>query len=220
MKRKTIKWWADELGIKTKAEVEEKIRAIVSVYPDDEPIGGDDLQFLTTVLQHHYQWAGKVGCGIKAIVVRTNRTHSNVTRGFWVVRADDSSIDISWVVALQPEGKPAQKNYVTTAARYEVHPQIHSHHKSGDCGDCPVCGVMMVRGSGLHVDHEIPFDTILQDFMTGEMLGYDDIEIEDLGLDSQFADGNLAQRWYDYHLQHAKLRLVHSHCNLARGRTE
>lgn len=215
--RKTIKWWVD-LGFSKKSDLETHIRALVGRYPDNTPINPDDHAFITAVLSHHYQWPAKVGAGIAHIEIRTNVNWSGATRGFWLVRVDGSSIDISWVVALQPGGRPSQKNCVTTAARYEVFEQIHEHHRSGECSDCQICGVLMVRGAGLHVDHEYHFDALLADFMAAEGVAYDDIAINDLGLDSQFSDRDLGARWQQFHRQFARLRLVHSGCNLQRGR--
>jgi hypothetical protein len=74
----------------------------------------------------------------------------------------------------------------------------------------------MQRKFNLHVDHEIPFKKLFDDFLEEQLLCYEDVEIQDLGLDSQFADRELAQAWKQYHQDKAKLRLTHSQCNLAR----
>jgi hypothetical protein len=218
-KRKTIKWWKDELGYTSKAELETAIRDIVKGTADGQPLLPDEQEFLHTVLKHHYQYAAKVGGGVKHIEIRTNPSWNGPTRGLWFVRTDDTAIDISWVMALQPEGKPTPKNHVTSAARYEVYPQIHEHHANGACVFCELCGEGMMRGVGLHVDHDTQFDTLLLAFLDDSGLTYDDVEIEDLGLDSRFADRELAIGWSSYHREVARLRLVHSDCNLHRSRS-
>ena len=74
----------------------------------------------------------------------------------------------------------------------------------------------MERGVNVHVDHAEPFSLLLDKFLKAKGLSYDQIAIEDLGLDSQFADRTLGQEWHDHHAQHASLRLTHAQCNLAR----
>ena len=215
-KRKAIKWWKDELNMPTKAMVEDAIRNIVSKYPNKQPITGSDLTFLDAVLRHHYQYEAKVGCGIKQLEVRTNPSWNGATRGLWIVRTDGSEVDISWVVALKPDGRPDVKEDVAKAARYEVYQQIHHHHEHGACDLCPLCHLPMERGINVHVDHAEPFSLLLDKFLKTKGLNYDQIVIEDLGLDSRFRDRALGQEWHDHHAQNASLRLTHAQCNLAR----
>jgi hypothetical protein len=216
MRRKAIKWWQKELGIETKAEVEGKVRTIVSKYLDNQPVAKDDQAWLIKVFEHHYQYTAKIGCGLEHLEVRTNSSWNGPSRGFWIKRKDGTSIDISWVIALKPGGRPDPKEDASKAARYEIYEQIHHHHKNGECNVCPICDVPMQRKFNLHVDHEIPFKKLFDDFLEEQLLCYEDVEIDDLGLDSRFADRELAQAWKQYHQDKAKLRLTHSQCNLAR----
>jgi hypothetical protein len=204
------------LGLKTKTEVRDKIREFVNGYPFNTPIGRDDQAWLDMVLRLHYQYAAKVGAGIRHLEVRRNANHNGSTRGLWIVRVDGTEIDISWVVALMPGGRPKPKHDVSAAARYEIHPQIHHHHAQGPCGSCPLCDLPMQRRVNVHVDHAVPFDSLMDSFLANRGLDYADIEIEDLGLDSRFADRALAQTWQAHHQAKAQLRLTHAACNLAR----
>ena len=218
-RRKATPWWRDELSLKTKAEVEHKIRQIVGKYRDRMPLDDADAAFCHQVLQHHYHYPLKVGAGVTHVEVRTNPSWNGATRGFWFVRNDNTAVDISWVVALQPGGRPTTKNNVTCAARYEIFPQIHAVHADGECSFCPLCNEGMVRGFDLHVDHEVHFDDLLSDWLTQNNLAYEDLEIEDLGLDSQFADRSLAVEWQQWHRENAVLRLTHALCNLSRRKS-
>lgn len=215
-KRKATPWWREELGMHTKAEVETHIRGIVAATPLATPLDPDEQAWLTRVLCHHYQYEVKTGCGLRHIEVRMNTSWSGPTRGLWFVRTDGSEIDISWVVALMPGGRPAIKHDVSAAARQEVASQIHAHHREGECGCCPLCGVEMRRGLFVHVDHEVPFTDLLDTFLRDRSLDYGDVEIEDLGLTSRFRNRGLGQTWQDHHAQVARLRLTHAQCNLSR----
>lgn len=214
LRRKCDPWWREEFAIKTKEEVEKKIQAVVASVPNNYPIAPEKAEFVLNVLKHHYKWGMKVGVGLKHLEVRDNLN----TRGFWIVRTDGSEIDISWVVALQPGGRPSQKEEVDWAARDRIKDQIAEHHAKGPCANCPICKKLMIRGQGLHVDHVYEFWRLLADFLTTQGLTHDDIEHEDAGIGCRWVDDRLATEWADYHKRNAKLRLVHEKCNLGRLR--
>lgn len=218
MKRKSSPWWREEFGMATKAELEGKIRGRINSATIGEPLPADAQAWFERILSHHYQYAAKVGCGIRHLEVRINPAWSGPTRGLWIIRADGTEIDISWVVALSPGGRPDAKSCVSQAARCEIAPEIHAFHEHGPVGDCPICGATMARGIGLHVDHLVPFTMVLRDFLDFEGLDYSDVELEDKGLEAWFKNRDLATRWREYHTLFADLRLVHASCNLSRGR--
>jgi hypothetical protein len=218
---KTNKWWADELNIRTKAGVEQKIREIVALHADGQPLKPMHAEVVDVVLRHHYQHSAKTGPNFSHYEVRTNAADGfyKPTRGFWAVRQDGSAIDVSWRVALMPGGRPSPKDDASAAARHEIAPQITAFHAGGKCEDCALCGQFMMRGIGLHVDHVTLFNTLFADWLGRQGLDYAGIQVADCGLYGEFADRALAQSWHAYHAQMAELRLVHALCNLERGRS-
>ena len=215
-KRKTDKWWQSELNIATKAEVMERVRSIVAKHRDGQVLNPFDETWMLKILRHHYDFQNKVNGKYKHLEVRTNRTEQGSSRGFWIVRTNGSATDISWCVALAPGGCPSVKQEVASAARYEVRPQILEHHKHGTRAVCTECQLPMKRQDDLHVDHIMPFDGLLTNFIIERGLGVDQIEIQDLGLQSQFLDRDLGIQWQNFHRRHATLRIVHAKCNLSR----
>lgn len=215
-KRKTNSWWKSELGINTQKEVSDKIRSIVKSTSPNEPINKIDTDFLIKVLSHHHHFHQKCGVGIKHLEIRTNPSWNGPTQGIWIIRNDDTEVDISWVTALKPEGKPSVKEDISNAARYEIYHQIHEFHDNGNCFICELCNNNMTRHDGLHVDHIEPFENIFSDFLQFKNINYSDIQTEDIGVESQFRNRILAQEWFDFHKKNATLRLVHKKCNLQR----
>ena len=213
-KRKTDPWWKTELGIDTKKEVEDKIRLIVKSSP--LVIDKVNTEFLIKVISHHHHFENKCGVGIKHLEIRTNPSWNGPTQGIWIIRNDDTEVDISWVTALKPDGKPSIKEDISNAARYEISPQIHDFHENGNCSICELCKNTMNRGNGLHVDHIKPFEHLFLDFLQGKHITYSDIQTEDLGVESQFRDRILAKEWHQFHKEKSTLRLVHKRCNLKR----
>lgn len=216
MRRKSVNWWKSELSIDRKIDVEVQIRQIVNSYSDLVPLSAKDQNWIGQVLKHHYQYKAKVGCGLKHIEIRTNYDDYKPTRGFWIVSTDETAIDISWIVAMQPNGRPTPQHDVSYSARFEIKGQIDEYHKNGLCEQCPLCNQEMIRKLNLHVDHEIPFKQLLVDFLYSKGFTYEQVQIQDLGLNSRFADRELATEWQLYHQASATLRLTHDKCNLSR----
>ena len=217
----TDKWWKDP-GVAgeifdTKKALEQRIRDINKAASLDTPLAADDQNFLIAVLQHHYQWVEKRGAGISHLEIRLNSGHGyKPTRGIWIVRADGTAVDISWVVALKPGGESSPKENVLAAARREIESQIVECRNSEVGQDCPVCGEPLV--DGLHVDHRSPrtFDKLFGDWMADRSHTFEAIEVEDFGLYALFEDRGVAEDWQKYHCVNADLRLVHAEENLTR----
>lgn len=217
-RRRTNPWWKEELGIPTKAKVEDKIRSIVRSTLPNRPIDEISSEFLKKVLSHHYHYREKCGVGLRHLEVRTNPSWNGPTQGIWIIRDDGTEVDISWVTALMPGGRPSIEQDIRNAARYEVSEQIHEFHDTGECSTCELCHTSMTRHNGLHVDHIKPFKDLFSEFIENRGITYSEIQTEDLGVESQFKDRPLAREWYIFHKENATLRLVHKQCNLGRAR--
>lgn len=221
-KRAVNKWWRDE-GVcgeifTTKAALENRIRGIVASYPLETEMAQADADFLSEVFKRHYGWELKRGCGVKSYFTRTVYAWSGTTTGICIRRTDGSEIDISWVVALMPGGAPSAVLKAATAARYEVVEQRNTASSSVPYGaPCPICGEPL--HANRHVDHRPPktFKALFEEWLAVEGLAHDDLATEEVGVaDAQFVDRQLGARWAGYHQQHAVLRVIHKHENLAR----
>lgn len=217
-KRKTVKWWKDELGFNTKKEVEDYIRNIVNTSELCKPIEEKISENLLKILKHHHNFIKKIGIGLKHLEIRINPSWNGPTKGLWIVRTDNSEVDISWVTALKPDGRPSVKEDISNAARYEISDQIHSYHDRGECNLCDICGKIMIRGNKLHVDHIIPFEKIFLDFLESSKITYSNISVKDIGVETEFNDRDFAHNWKEFHKNNATLRIVHKECNLRRQR--
>lgn len=215
-KRKQISWWKDELNINTKKEVIDKVRNIVKSTPVNTIISENDSIFLLKILKHHHDFKNKCGIGIKHLEIRSNPSWNGSSLGIWIIRIDNSEVDISWVNALKPDGGPSIKEGISNSARYEISSQIHDFHNNGKCDLCDLCGYSMNRGYQLNVDHIKPFEELFYEFLIENNLNYADIETRDLGVESEFYDRILANKWIEYHKNKATLRLTHKQCNLKR----
>ena len=102
-------------------------------------------------------------------------------------------IDFSFMKSLSPR-ENVIKERATCAFRHEVDYQIAGFRKKG-----------------MHVDHIIPFHVLLSDFLNGKKMKIDEVgtvEIAAKFTTRILIDRNLAEEWQEYHLKHAKLRLI------------
>ncbi len=216
----TAKWWKNQgvLGetFPTQGALKNRIRSIINLAVYNVPLAGPDEAFLIDVLRRHHNWENKQGIGVVSIVVRLNPPpgYGTATRGLWLIRADGSEVDISWLFPLQRGGSNSVKIDVAWAARREVSAQTRAVFDIHRGTECPICGKPLFNG---HVDHIAPltFDCLLADWLAVERLTLQDIEVADLGLENAFADRELAARWSRYHLENAKLRVIHPVENLS-----
>lgn len=85
---------------------------------------------------------------------------------------------------------------------------------------CPISGEKMGGNSPAEVDHaDIPFQEILEDFMSQEGLLWEHVVVYYDPVDERYrlADPDLRDRWDLYHRQHATLRWASKHGNRKLG---
>lgn len=179
------------------------------------PLAGDDQTQVVELLRsgRHPEAAEKIGPGVAAIVVRPA---SYGQRCFWVERSDGTSVDFSYLTALNGPASP--KVNVVAALREEIDDQIRAFR--AECRDVGLCGICLraVNEPG-HIDHHDPtFDALATRFAEAAG-GWEKIEIECVGaVGRQLRDRELAQVWQAFHQHAARLRLTHATCNLTRKR--
>lgn len=138
-------------------------------------------------------------------------------RLLWFLDQNNDIGQISWPkVAMRAKVEP--KELVARAARLTVHDQIEAFRSTAPAGDCELCREPM--GGLLHVDHIVPFDELLDDWVqsvgTYESVAQNASNPPDcdpqLGTDA-------VPSWSAWHRERARLRMTHKSCNLRRPRT-
>lgn len=203
----------------TKVSLEERVRSIIAIYPNNEPLNDLDFQFLLTLLENHPDAKKKIGTGITSICLKQNPQFRS-TRTFFLTRIDGTSTDFSWVKCLRT---PTHRSKVLSALRQLIYPQVLSFkQKFFDTNPDSLCEI---RNTPLtfynsHVDHQPPmtFDFLVQEFLKKLSLTFDQIKIKDEGLDNIFErrldSDELARTWIEFHEIHAVLRVISAEANL------
>lgn len=212
------------LEFRTKSALQEHIRAIVAKYPDEAALVGHDLTFVLSLLERHPHADVKIGCGVRAIIVRRNPVYRQ-TRGFYILRVDGSDTDFSWVECLNPT--PHHKK-VIRAMRALIEPQTMAFKQRFFDTQEPVCPLTSERLTfvGSHVDHVPPltFERLVDDFCAAYGIDINRVPLRDELADNKYVDviddDLIAARWVNYHAAHAVLRVVSRLGNLSHSKME
>jgi len=81
---------------------------------------------------------------------------------------------------------------------------------------CPETGIYMRQNYDAHTDHHFRKKTFVQlvaEFLFKEKIEFNDVEIENCGMFYRLKDREIADRWNDFHKEHAILRIIHVSAN-------
>ena len=209
-------------NFKTKADLQERIKAILYQYQDRECLSEVDFVFMLEVLQRHPDYEVKAGSGVKAIYVQQNPVYRN-TRNFWIIRLDGSETDFSYLECLK-ETLP-QKKFIN-ACRAAIEPYTQEYKRlffdnlDSKAYFCPYTNEKL-NFIGSHVDHKSPktFKQLVKDFVSQYNVDMSQVKIvgsaKDNVFQDTFEDKEFEKLWIDYHNSHAKLQVISKKANLS-----
>ena len=202
---------------RTKGAAKRDIKGLLKCYsnvPGNVAEVGASL--LMDLLKMHPEAEQKIGVGVASFNVRKNPPYN--TPGFWITRIDGSETDFSYLACFNA---PTVEQDAKAAFRAEVDAQVFEFRRdtfgSGREVRCSVTGEVL-EFAGSHVDHIVPFREILSKFITVDGLDLSTTEVEptsDGETLNRLVDRDMAKRWFDYHMEHATLRMVTAFANLS-----
>ena len=133
-----------------------------------------------------------------------------------IVNTDGSRTEISWRNCVTGKSE-SQRSKFQSALRYAVEDQIAAFRETNHVEICELCDKSMDHDT--HVDHILHFEILADNFMTlQEFMMPTEYEKEPQTYLTRFKeeDKNIAQRFAEYHRQHATLRIICGPCNLKR----
>lgn len=107
---------------------------------------------------------------------------------------------------------------VKAAMRKIIHSQIEDFRETVEfpC-QCAITQNTLIHWGQIHVDHNPTFVELVEGWLIQEDLYFDEIKITGRKNNPRFANKELEKSWYDYHLQHAGLRVTFKKANMSRG---
>lgn len=178
----------------------------------------EDKNFLLLVFQNHKDWLQKTkGQKIIKIEIRPSMGYGN--KCFYIVREDGTSIDISYIAAI--EGRSKSKD-IQCACRTAEKARVIAFKKMVTYPfNCPIDGTLVTCDSECHIDH---YDSDFQDVVN------DWVKLNG-GIDKvfrQIAEGDecdcitafkpesgLSESFAEYSKSHSHLRAISMHANLS-----
>lgn len=162
----------------------------------------------------HPEAPQKIGCGVHFFSVEQN----DGSRGFWLTRTDGSRTDWSFLSCLTP---PTPETEAKAGFRTAIRPQVAAFRARFDHAQeqprCPITDEVLTE-SNVHIDHEIPFEELLDSFLRALALTLGDIKVKptvDGSTTTELADEDLRVLWETFHQRNARLRAVSVQANLS-----
>ena len=201
-------WWKGccirGLGFSTKKQLAKHIREIVDSVENGIALSDYDHDFMMDILQHHPEFETKAQGSYKIVV--DSPVEFPKQRCFWLVKLDESRIDISWLVALDAKPRGAVAD-LSSALRHAVRDQILAARDAQLGGTCGVCGKTVLAGD---VDHSgVSFAEIRDMWLLTQVA----VPLVDIGVTSDLADAAQKADWQDFHSLWADLRFLHTECH-------
>lgn len=180
---------------------------------------GQDFEWARSLLDLHPTVEDKIGCGVKDIEVVIDFGQFK----YEVVRTDGTRAEFSIQKCFSGKQQSVQAQ-IYAAFRQAVHLQIRSFRDllfSQGPVYSSVSGVLLEQDSSCHIDHHpTSFKQLVEEFCAGEQLAVGDVVVHNRhNLPNghfEFQDEALAERWSNFHQEHARLRPVTARENLTR----
>jgi len=212
---------------RTKKELTDAVRAILSAYEAGARVTQRHFDFLLSLLSYRPEADEKVGVGVAAFEVRPVPGYEHVS-SFWAIRQDGTEVSWSYTKVINGSRKPMAR--FRKACRAAIADQLldfklrwFKEHAKGGYFTCPFTGER-VAAERAHVDHVPPLtlDALVRAFIKARGLEINSIgsqeslpENAETGIGRVFADASLSEDWQAYHRKHAKLRVVSDTANLS-----
>ncbi len=212
---------------RTKKELTEAVRAVLSAYEAGTRVSPQHSDFLLSLLYYHPEADEKMGGGVAAFEVRPVPGYEHVS-SFWAIRQDGTEVVWSYTKVINGSSKPMAR--FRKACRAAIAGQLldfklrwFEEHAEGGHFTCPITGER-VAAERAHVDHVPPLtlDALVRAFIKARGLEVNRVgsqdnlpENDETGIGRVFADSSLSEDWQAYHLENAKLRVISDTANLS-----
>ena len=191
-----------------------RCQAITAGTADDQPITGDDAEWLSWLITRHPCAVEKIGPGISWFTARLVEPYK--TRGLFLHRIDGTVTDFSWRVCITAPDHPSM---VRAAMRRAVATQVvefkEAAARQGPLSDA-ITGEALTWNN-VHVDHAPPVFALIANAYAALQGGYDAIPL------TSSRDGQIGRtltseheaKWAPWHACFARLRIVSPSTNLS-----
>lgn len=176
-----------------------------------------DTEFVKEWLAASYEGYKILTDDLEWVQVLIGTEHEDITIGFtrneYVFKVDKEEFAIKPVVVNE------RKN-VFGAFRNDIQEQINDFRRKAFHNKrehrCTETGIALKNDFNTHTDHHFRKKTFLHivgAFIYANTMDFNTVEIENCGMFYRLKDREIADRWNDFHKEHAILRLIHVSAN-------
>jgi hypothetical protein len=209
----------------TRKAASEHFREILWGRPRYARLTEPDHTHLRWLVERHHEYVQKAGAGIDYFII-VDTVYSAV--GFNIVRIDGSTVDFSYITALDGQAPSAMRETLA-ALRWEVTDDIlrakadyfRQHANADGTVACAITG-QRITWKQSHADHAPPFffRTLADTFLTARNITLTPDLLKpsaDHQIMQRLADRALAEDWRAFHHKLANIRVVKAYENTARA---
>lgn len=209
----------------TQTAARQHFKEMLSRYEDDTPItdAGDHADLCALLERYDLLIANgplKTGAGIARFDKRKSFVKGFPTRGFWVVRINDTDTDFSYIDAIIGSPRPQSQEFydachgaISQDLRHAKERQFEQFSDENDCLPCDATGVL-VTFTNAHLSHAHPaFVSLVRAFR--DMRGWGEAvpagtlsPSADRQISSSFTDPRDAEAFKTFHHATAIMRIV------------
>jgi hypothetical protein len=203
---------------KTKKELENAVKAKLQELGVTESLKGVSqahYDFFYNLCKRHPRQLDKLK-NIEDIEIRQDAMNKKGL-AINIINKDGSKTEISWRKCVSGISE-SQSQLFKSALRQSISSQILEFREKADVSICSLCKTSL-KDKTLHIDHEIHFIKLVEDFLELNKINIpDEYDKKQITFETMFknSDKHIGDLFYDYHLKHAKLRVVCEKCNLTR----
>ena len=217
-----MKYTIGKYNFKSQIEIIEFVREILYKYNIGDIIDLEDFDFIYSLIQNHRWKEDKIGCGIEKFRVILTEYKN---RAFKIIRMNGTETDFSFMKCIS-KPKDWKSHDFICACRTCISSQIQDFKEAELTKEkkCPYRNLILNKTNS-HVDHMPPstFKNIVKKFIKEKKIDIKNIEIggyEDNATSKFFVNDELRRSFFEFHKNHAKLRLVSARANLSEIKRE
>lgn len=197
----------------------EALKVRLKSYLDREPDGPVTNAVAIAKLQYllllHPRASEKIGAGVASFVIARNER--GLGKGFKLIRIDGTEERFSYKACLDGQ-TPTNRSRAVEALRFTVRPQLLAFRRSLTLPvACALTGEIIADHADLHVDHDVPFWRLVQEFCLREGINLASLKTVGTGEHLTLQDEATVLRFQQFHQEHARLQPTRKRANLEKG---
>jgi len=208
-------YWLGPFQYSSKQELLNRLRVFVGTAPIGRVSHNIAIQKLHLLIALHPDAERKIGSGVDHFKVERNALGAG--QGLWLVRSDGTEASFSYKRCITGV-RQSSYGKVCEALRFSVRSQLIAFRETLQIpAKCAISGKDIVHRSDLHIDHQIPFWRLLQDFAEIQQVDLSQLDTVGSGETLALVNQNVSRAFEAFHQAHAKLQPSSRTANALKG---